>query len=141
MSAPDTKSLCYGLSTLAMAGVLLAACGSPPPPESVASGPSQYVALTPPPAPTTTTTTTITTYNSDRIAPTARPPPRAEMVPPSPGPQMVWEPGYWSFNGATWDWVPGHYAARPQPTAQWIPGHWAQQPSGTWIWIAGRWTT
>ena len=71
----------------------------------------------------------------------APPPPRSEFVPPPPGPQMVWEPGYWTFSGVTWDWVPGHYEARPQPTAQWIPGHWAQQPGGTWVWIAGRWTS
>lgn len=129
------------LSVLAIAAFTLGACGSyEPPPEPVAtvSTPSpQYV----PPPPAATTTTTVTTYNSEVIAPMAPPPPRAEVVPPPPGPQMVWEPGYWSFNGAAWDWAPGHYAARPQPTAQWIPGHWAQQPGGTWVWVAGRWTS
>jgi hypothetical protein len=79
-----------------------------------------YVA--PVPAPNGTTTTTTTTYNSVVTAPTAPPAPRVEVIPPSPGSRMVWEPGHWSFNGATWDWVPGHYEAAPQPTAQWIPG-------------------
>jgi hypothetical protein len=111
MAAPDTKTLCYSLSALALAGVLLGACGSPPPPEPVATAPSdQYVATIPPPAPTTTTTT-VTTYSSEATAPMAPPPPRTEVIPPSTGPQMVWEPGYWSFNGANWDWIPGHYAA------------------------------
>ena len=142
MPAPDTKTLCYGLSTLALAGVLLGACGSPRPLEPVATAPSaEYATPNLPPAPTTATTTIVTTYSSEATAPTAPPPPRAEVIPPSPGPQMVWEQGYWSFNGATWDWIPGHYAARPQPTAQWMPGHWAQQPGGTWVWVAGRWTS
>jgi len=91
-----------------------------------------YVA--PAQAPTGTTTTVVT-------APTAPPPARVEVIPPSPGPQMVWESGHWSFNGATWDWIPGHYEAAPQPTTQWIPGHWTQQPGGSWIWIAGYWTS
>jgi hypothetical protein len=98
-----------------------------------------YVA--PAPAPAGTTTTTTTTYNPVVTAPTAPPASRVEVIPPSPGPQMVWEAGHWSFNGATWDWVPGHYEAAPQPTAQWIPGHWTQQPGGSWVWIAGRWTS
>ena len=89
----------------------------------------------------TGTTTTTTTYNSVVTAPTAPPAPRVEVIPPSPGPQMVWEPGHWSFIGATWTWVAGHYEAAPQPTAQWIPGHWTQQPGGSWLWISGRWTS
>ena len=96
-----------------------------------------YVAPAPARAATTTTTTT---YNTVVTAPTAPPPQRVEAIPPSPGPQMAWEPGHWSFDGATWNWVPGHFEAAPQPTAQWVPGHWAQQPGGTWIWITGRWT-
>ena len=98
-----------------------------------------YVA--PAQAPTGTTMTTTTTYNSVVSAPAAPPPARVEVIPPSPGPQMVWESGHWSFNGATWDWIPGHYEAAPQPTAEWIPGHWTQQPGGSWIWIAGHWTS
>ena len=98
-----------------------------------------YVA--PAQVPTGTPTTTTTTYNTVVTAPTAPPPTRVEVIPPTPGPQMVWEPGHWSFNGATWDWVPGHYEAAPQPTAQWIQGHWTQQPGGSWVWIAGRWTS
>jgi hypothetical protein len=43
MFAPDTKSLCYGLSTLALAGVLLGACAGPPPPEPVATAPDEQV--------------------------------------------------------------------------------------------------
>lgn len=92
-----------------------------------------------PAAPAETTTTTVTSGPA-MTAPGAPPPPRTEVIPPAPAPQMVWQVGYWSYNGANWDWVPGHYQARPQPAAQWIPGHWAQQPGGAWVWIAGRWT-
>jgi hypothetical protein len=90
------------------------------------------------PAPSTTTTTT--TYSTVPTAPVAPPPARVEVIPPAPAAQMVWQAGYWSYNGANWDWIAGHYVAQPRPAAQWIPGHWAQQPGGAWVWIGGRWT-
>jgi len=98
------------------------------------------------PAPTAqaaeTTTTTTTTYNAPVVAPTPPPPPRVEVIPPAPAAPMLWQAGYWSYNGTAWDWIPGHYEARPQPTAQWIPGHWTQQSDGgAWVWVRGRWTT
>src|SRR5690348_12587339 len=107
-----------GLSTLAAAAVLLAGCASAPPPQPVATAPPPppaMVTIAPqagtPSIPTgTTTTTTVTTYRTVGIAPMAPPPARDELVSPSPGPQMVWEPGNWSFNGTSWDWIPGHYA-------------------------------
>ena len=89
-------------------------------------------------APAGTTTTTTTTYSTAVPAPTPPPPPRVAVSPPSPGPQVVWVSGHWSFNGATWDWIPEHYEAAPQPTAQWTPGHWTRQAGGSWLWIAGR---
>jgi hypothetical protein len=132
----------YALSALALACLVVTACASS---DEVATAPppsSATVVTTPPPQPSATTTvTTTSTYPSFTRAPTAPLPPRAEVIPPSPDPQMVWEPGYWNYTGTNWLWVPGHYEVKPQQTAQWIPGHWDQQPDGTWVWIAGRWTS
>jgi hypothetical protein len=75
------------------------------------------------------------------IAPTAPPPPQVETIPPPPSATMVWQPGHWRYTDSRWDWVGGHYAARPQQTATWEPGHWAVQPNGGYSWIDGRWST
>jgi len=81
------------------------------------------------------------TYTPVITAPSPPPPARTEIIPPSPNPQVVWQPGFWTLNAGSWVWVPGHYEARPQPTAQWVPGHWGQQTDGTWVWVAGFWTS
>jgi hypothetical protein len=40
----------------------------------------------------------------------APPVPVVEAVPAPPAPGYVWQPGYWSWNGAQYVWVPGVYA-------------------------------
>jgi hypothetical protein len=37
----------------------------------------------------------------------APPVPVVEPVPPPPAPGYVWQPGYWSWNGVQYVWVPG----------------------------------
>lgn len=66
------------------------------------------------------------------------PPPQAEVVPPNPGGPVVWQPGYWAWNGR-WVWVAGRYERTPRPGAVWVPGHWVQGPLGRWRWIPGHW--
>jgi hypothetical protein len=68
------------------------------------------------------------------------PPSRAEIPPPSPSPLALWRFGHWSWNGAKYIWIAGHYAQRPSPTANWIPGYWQQRPEG-WMWVEGQWTS
>jgi hypothetical protein len=43
------------------------------------------------------------------------PPLQVEVVPISPGPDYVWDPGWWSWNGGAWFWIGGrwHYPVRP----------------------------
>lgn len=68
-------------------------------------------------------------------------PPPAPLVetPPLPPPGgYVWQPGYWSWDGVRYVWVPGAYIARPRPYAVWVPGRWVRRGGG-WFWIAGRW--
>ena len=70
----------------------------------------------------------------------APPPPPNEVMPPPPGPPafMVWQPGFWRWNGRRYIWIRGHYARAPYVGAVWLPGHWVMRPRG-WVWIRGHW--
>jgi len=72
------------------------------------------------------------------IAPQAPPPVREEIIPAAPSTSVVWQPGRWSWNGASYVWIGGQYVARPRPEVAWLPGHWDQGPGG-WTWVDGRW--
>jgi len=75
------------------------------------------------------------------VAPSAPPPPPAEAVPPPPpGPPgaMVWQPGYWSWDGRAYVWVAGVYARRPHRHAMWVAPRWVAGPHG-WVWEPGHW--
>ena len=51
------------------------------------------------------------------------PAPVVETIPPPPVPGSVWTPGYWSWNGVEYVWVPGslrpggRWFEAPKPTA------------------------
>jgi hypothetical protein len=68
----------------------------------------------------------------------APPAPIAEVVPPPPAPGYILQPGYWSWNGVQYVWVPGEYVVPPYVHAVWVPGAWVRRGRG-WIWIAGHW--
>jgi hypothetical protein len=69
----------------------------------------------------------------------APPAPIIETVPPPPpAPGYVWTPGYWSWNGVTWVWVPRRYVVAPFPGAVWVTGRWARH-GHDWMWEDGRW--
>lgn len=71
--------------------------------------------------------------------PNGPPPPlQSENVPPPPDNTYVWQSGYWQWIGYQYQWVPGHYAQRPYPTAVWVPDHWQQYQAG-WAFIPGHW--
>jgi hypothetical protein len=97
-----------------------------------------------------TTTTTTTTQEVTTTGPVARPVTREVLVtqapPPvrveartvSPGARYVWTRGYWRWTGAGYEWVPGTWVVRPNPSAMWVEGHWVRTPGG-WMWVAGYW--
>jgi hypothetical protein len=61
------------------------------------------------------------------------------IAPPAPpGPGYDWQPGYWSWNGVQYVWVPGAYVVAPYVHAVWVPGAWIRHGPG-WVWVAGRW--
>jgi YXWGXW repeat-containing protein len=51
----------------------------------------------------------------------APPAPVVEVVPTPPAPGYVWQPGYWSWNGVEYVWVPGAYVVAPYVHAVWVP--------------------
>ena len=69
---------------------------------------------------------------------TPPPPPIADAVIVSPGPDFIWIRGYQAWNGVRYIWVPGHWERRPIGRRGWVPGHWAHNGQG-WFWIEGHW--
>lgn len=63
----------------------------------------------------------------------------AEPVPwPSRTPERIWRPGYWVFDGASFEWVSGGMIDRPSPTAVWSPDRWVKRAYG-WGFVSGYW--
>jgi hypothetical protein len=63
-----------------------------------------------------TPTTTVNTQSEP-------PPPQVDVIPVSPGPDYLWAPGCWSWNGGTRIWIGGHWAGHG-PGRAWVGGHW-----------------
>jgi hypothetical protein len=74
-----------------------------------------------------------------QMAPTSPPQAPEETVPiPDNVRTQVWRPGYWHYNGISFDWVPGEMISRPSPTAIWSPDHWIEHTYG-WAFLPGYW--
>ena len=69
---------------------------------------------------------------------TGSPPLRTEAVLVAPGPEYVWVPGYYRYEGSAYVWVGGRYERPPRPRARWVAGHWQQDRRG-WFWVDGHW--
>jgi hypothetical protein len=57
---------------------------------------------------------------SDAVVP---PPPQVEVVPVAPGPDYLWTPGWWSWNGDAWIWFGGYWSYPSRPGHVWINGN------------------
>ncbi len=72
-----------------------------------------------------------------------RKPPRAiNETPPDEKPEgdnIVWIPGYWSWDGEAKEfvWISGFWRAVP-PGRTWVPGSWQKVEDG-WQWVSGYW--
>ena len=71
--------------------------------------------------------------------PPAPPPPQPEVVVYQPGPEYVWVPGYWAFNGSAYIWIGGRWARPPHHRyhAYYAP-HWEHR-GGSYVYIQGYW--
>ena len=95
-------------TTLAIAGVLLGACGSGL--RTVPRGP--------------------TSRNLPWIVVDYPPPPaEVEQIPPDPGKPCDWLDGHWEWLGRRWQWVDGKWVVPPSgchyvdPWMSWVPAH------------------
>ncbi len=72
---------------------------------------------------------------------TYMPPPPASLESgpnsPQPNPNVVWTPGYWTWQGGGYAWRPGFWAA-VQPGWVWMPPHYVWTPSG-YLFVPGYW--
>ncbi len=62
------------------------------------------------------------------------------VQPPIPGPDYIWQPGFWAWNGNVGDyyWVPGTWILAPRPGLLWTPGYWGWG-SGAYFFHQGYW--
>jgi len=74
-----------------------------------------------------------------QMAPTPPPDPLHENITiPSEPSAYLWRPGYWTYNGISFDWNQGQMILRPSPTAVWAQDHWIEHTYG-WVFIPGYW--
>ena len=59
-------------------------------------------------------------------------------LPPLPGPNYIWAPGYWAYGDDDYYWVPGTWVRAPEPGLLWTPGYWGWH-DGVYVWNAGYW--
>jgi hypothetical protein len=58
--------------------------------------------------------------------------------PPAPGPNWIWQPGYWAWGPYGYYWVPGTWVVAPAVGLYWTPGYWAFT-GGVYAWDPGYW--
>jgi len=61
-----------------------------------------------------------------------------ETPPPTPGPGYVWTPGYYYWNGSTYEWVHGLWTLPPHHYHHYVAGVWAHGHHG-YHWRDARW--
>ena len=116
------------LITLAGLAVSLVACGG------------GKVVVTPPSTPMVATTPAIPASGVVATVPATPPPPTVEanVASVSPGSEYVWVQGYYNWDGARYQWVPGSWVRTPSVNAMWVPAHW-QPTTGGYVWVPGSW--
>jgi hypothetical protein len=96
--------------------------------QQVAEIPSASSASSTPITPTQSTTVATTTTSSPAsstsivVTPPPAPAPQVEVIPVSPGPDYLWTPGWWSWNGSGWIWFGGYWGYPVRPGHVWHDG-------------------
>jgi WXXGXW repeat (2 copies) len=55
-----------------------------------------------------------------------------------PGPNFIWQPGYWGWGPGGYYWVPGTWVLAPSPGLLWTPGYWGWV-NNVYYWHHGYW--
>jgi hypothetical protein len=66
-------------------------------------------------------------------------PPMTEVIPPSPAPNALWLPGYWSYDGARYLWTQGRWEIPPPGVQTYVAAHWESRSSGAFVFVPGYW--
>jgi len=68
------------------------------------------------------------------------PPIRSEQVPvpPQSSAVLIWQPGHYDWNGASYLWVPGEWVDRARHGTLWQDGYWQDSPRSS-VWIPAHW--
>jgi hypothetical protein len=106
---------------------------TPPPP----APPGEIVVPDGPPPRGETLVAKASDHNRQLVVSATPPAPQVEVVGEPPGPDYVWIPGVWQWQG-NWVWRSGHWTVRPRPNVAWIGGRWVRRNDG-WVWIRGYW--
>ncbi|HTB68513.1 MAG TPA: DUF4124 domain-containing protein [Steroidobacteraceae bacterium] len=64
------------------------------------------------------------TADLDVQASVSPPPLPDNEQPPCPDDGYLWTPGYWNWNAAGYDWIPGTWVQPPRLGVLWTPGYW-----------------
>jgi hypothetical protein len=79
--------------------------------------------------------------NNIGACPTA-PPLVSEVMPKPPVSEqaLIWQPGHWDWNGATYAWTAGGWIPRGSISGQWLDGHWERQTvPAACAWVPAHW--
>ena len=77
-------------------------------------------------------------YASAIIVRTPTPRHRATVMGRPPRRGMVWNPGFYSWRGGQFTWMPGRWVVPPRPGAVWVAPRW-RRTRGGYTFVAGRW--
>ena len=144
-------ALCGSLSAIAVSAAVPVEAQEPVPPapdqplvvpmpETVLSEDDVEVTLKGPLHEAFARTVTLDAASGPRV--NRQPPELIDEVPPDVQPEgenVIWIPGYWSWDDSTNDflWISGLWRDMP-PGRRWVPGYWAQEDDA-WQWYAGFW--
>jgi hypothetical protein len=67
------------------------------------------------------------------------PPPRAEVIVASPGPDYIWVNGYWGGEPGHYVWIAGHWDRPPHAHMRWVAPHWDRDHDGHYHMARGEW--
>jgi hypothetical protein len=74
-----------------------------------------------------------------RIVPQAPPQRRREVRTERPGPNHVWQSGFWHHTGSDWNWNDGRWSEPPRRHAHWVAPRYQKVRGGT-RYIPGHWS-
>lgn len=128
--------------------VCVGCASAPPEPEpgqtTLSFGPAGTSTVVEPAATTTITTTEVRTFTPGTTVTvteepqTPPPPPKVVVKPARPGPDYVWQDGYWAWRGGQYVWAPGVWARPPVRGRAWVAGQYRRTPRGYTL-VPGHW--